>query len=425
MPRLPTSLLRRAYALDPNLPALLGPCRDLRTAQNELRWLREHVEDVANARRAKGDVMAKGALLRELVQQRAKGKPLQYILGSEWFGDLEIRCRKGVLIPRYGANGGRVKGAVTKTWNRQDTAASISHLVRFLRNAPGLPTELRVLDLCTGTGCIPLLFAHDFHNAPSETDLRILGVDISHDALKLAGHNLKRTCKFSTKRPARPADIRFLEADILLNPFADQSEGPPSLKAALNFKRLPPFWDIVISNPPYISPKEYWKTTTRSVRGFEPKLALVPLKDTGGTDVEQGDAFYQPLLDIAADVEAKIVLLEIADMEQALRVARQAQAKGIFDGIEIWRDQPDNTEQLPDMPISPDPPEFPVIGQGNARTVLCYRGRGTKWLQKATMIPPHTDEADDPDSSTSSPSRHGGLEPSFDKGLLKFGDGHS
>jgi len=100
MPRLPTSLLRRAYALDPHLPALLGPCRDLRTAQNELRWLREHVNGVANARRMKGVLLAKGALLSDLIQQRARGKPLQYILGSEWFGDVEIRCRKGVLIPR-------------------------------------------------------------------------------------------------------------------------------------------------------------------------------------------------------------------------------------------------------------------------------------------------------------------------------------
>lgn len=100
MPRVPTALLRKARTIDPFLPALLAPCRDLHTAQNELRWLREHVEAVAKARRAKGDKLAKGALLGQLVRERARGKPLQYVLGSEYFGDLEIKCKPGVLIPR-------------------------------------------------------------------------------------------------------------------------------------------------------------------------------------------------------------------------------------------------------------------------------------------------------------------------------------
>jgi methylase of polypeptide subunit release factors len=100
MPRIPTLLLRKAHAIDPFLPTLLAPCRDLHTAQNELRWLREHVEKVAAARRAKGDTLAKGALLRQLIKERASGKPLQYLLGTEYFGDLEIRCAPGVLIPR-------------------------------------------------------------------------------------------------------------------------------------------------------------------------------------------------------------------------------------------------------------------------------------------------------------------------------------
>jgi methylase of polypeptide subunit release factors len=97
MPRLATALLRKARALDPLLPPLLAPCRDLGAAQNELRWLREHVTQTAKSRNTK----EKAALLKQLVQDRASGKPLQYILGSEYFGDLEIQCRPGVLIPRY------------------------------------------------------------------------------------------------------------------------------------------------------------------------------------------------------------------------------------------------------------------------------------------------------------------------------------
>ena len=101
MPRIPITILRKARAIDPFLPSLLAPCRDLTAAQNELRWLREHVETVGKARQARGHALNKDALLRQLVKQRASGKPLQYLLGSEYFGDLEIQCRPGVLIPRY------------------------------------------------------------------------------------------------------------------------------------------------------------------------------------------------------------------------------------------------------------------------------------------------------------------------------------
>lgn len=100
MPRIPTSLLRKARTIDPFLPGLLGPCRDLETARNELRWLRDHVKKVAQARRAKGDTLAEGALLGQLVRKRGRGTPLQYLLGTEYFGDLEIKCKPGVLIPR-------------------------------------------------------------------------------------------------------------------------------------------------------------------------------------------------------------------------------------------------------------------------------------------------------------------------------------
>jgi methylase of polypeptide subunit release factors len=101
MPRIPNSLLRKAHTIDPLLPALLAPCRDLHAAQSELRWLREHVEKVARSRARRGDTLAKGAMLRQLIKDRASGKPLQYILGTEYFGDLEIRCKPGVLIPRW------------------------------------------------------------------------------------------------------------------------------------------------------------------------------------------------------------------------------------------------------------------------------------------------------------------------------------
>ncbi|CAA9963911.1 s-adenosylmethionine-dependent methyltransferase [Pyrenophora teres f. maculata] len=367
MPRIPTSLLRKAHAIDSFLPALLAPCRDLDAARNELRWLREHVEHVAKARRARGKTVARGPLLRRLVKERASGKPLQYLLGSEYFGDLEIRCKPGVLIPRA------------------DTAASVTHLVGLLQNVPNLPPELRVLDLCTGTGCIPLLFKHRLSSARNDISLRLLGVDISLKAIRLASHNLQRLQKDG--QLSVQGNFDFLRANVMTNPFVEQTEGIPSVKAALNYAAMPSFWDILISNPPYISPSEFWKTTTRSVRGFEPKLALVPPpKQQQQSDVERGDMFYPRLLELAREVEAKIVLLEIADMQQALRVAQRAQKLHIFDGVEIWREQPDITGH-----VATTEDGFTVVGQGNARSVLCWRGLGTSWLGKSAASTPAED----------------------------------
>lgn len=102
MPRLSTPLNLRARALHPLLPLLLRACRDLRSARNELRWLREHA--IANRTVT---LTSSGVIrtswpqhLHQMCLERARGKPLQYILGSQPFGQLEILCRRGVLIPR-------------------------------------------------------------------------------------------------------------------------------------------------------------------------------------------------------------------------------------------------------------------------------------------------------------------------------------
>ena len=116
MPRLTPSLLRHANVLDPNLALLLPACRDITSAKLELRWLREHAIRIVNGTftssahnniakkrtTTKKDTIAgpEEQLLSRLVRERATGKPLQYVIGTEFFGDLEIQCREGVLIPR-------------------------------------------------------------------------------------------------------------------------------------------------------------------------------------------------------------------------------------------------------------------------------------------------------------------------------------
>jgi methylase of polypeptide subunit release factors len=94
MPRLPPSLFWQAKReISPLAAQLLPACRDLQSAANELRWIREHVRNTKSP-------IPPGLRVWNLVEERGKGIPLQYVLGSQPFGDLDIKCRPGVLIPR-------------------------------------------------------------------------------------------------------------------------------------------------------------------------------------------------------------------------------------------------------------------------------------------------------------------------------------
>lgn len=107
MPRIPTRLLLKAYKENPLLLDLLKECRTLEHARNELRWL--HDAAITRDRRIRGSSGLRRGLhtqswqqeLKQMCADRGRGKPLQYILGDQPFGNLEILCEKGVLIPRF------------------------------------------------------------------------------------------------------------------------------------------------------------------------------------------------------------------------------------------------------------------------------------------------------------------------------------
>lgn len=94
MPRLPPSLFWRARRdISPMAARLLPACRDLESAANELRWIREYVRETRSP-------VPPGLRVWQLCERRGSGVPLQYVLGTQPFGPLEIKCRPGVLIPR-------------------------------------------------------------------------------------------------------------------------------------------------------------------------------------------------------------------------------------------------------------------------------------------------------------------------------------
>ena len=130
MPRLSNGLIREALRVDHDrrlIIPLLRTCRDLGEARRELRWLKEHVQrveealptppppyrhlsrsEMSTARPADGTTTLKAEIVRarsrsrltRLCDARGRGVPLQYLLGTAFFGDLELACRPGVLIPR-------------------------------------------------------------------------------------------------------------------------------------------------------------------------------------------------------------------------------------------------------------------------------------------------------------------------------------
>lgn len=274
----------------------------------------------------------------------------------------------------------------------------LARLVAHGRDSAGETNRrLRILDLCTGTGCIPLLFHHEYYSLPHTGDdsIEFVGVDVSPDALSLAQENLihqiarQRGSEGSdaVKRTRSLNSIGFVQADVLKSsrdPLPEHnpaSDGPQPLLEALD--RLnsdgPVHFDILISNPPYISPKSFLSTTSRSVRKFEPPLALVPSAPARLSDVEIGDYFYPRLLEIAEQVTAKAVLFEVADFEQAERVARDALLSNRWSGVEIWRDDPAGRVATREN-FKGSGRSVLVRGKGNGRSVVAYRSEVVAWF---------------------------------------------
>lgn len=196
--------------------------RETRVSRGDLRWwLSDRLDCGLNAlpldsRPAPGDLAA----FRDAARRLARGEPVQYICGRTPFRSLDLHIDPRVLIPR--------------PETEQLVQIALDRLVR-----PGD----RVLDVGTGSGCIALAIQCE---APG---CRVQAVDISPDALTVARANAERL----------GLHVAFRQADLL----ADE---PPASQ------------DVLLANPPYISPAER-DALPPNVRDYEPALALFAADD--------------------------------------------------------------------------------------------------------------------------------------------------
>ncbi|KAJ0413997.1 S-adenosyl-L-methionine-dependent methyltransferase [Aspergillus carlsbadensis] len=322
MPRIPTRSILQAYQHDAILPLLLRECRTLESAKNELRWLREHAVRVAESTTteqvpARAPAPYSRVLLRKMCVARSRGVPLQYILGNQPFGDLDIKCKRGVLIPRH----------ETETITCHAANLILRDVANGLFGSNDEKTPLRILDLCTGTGCIPLLL-HALL-APRIKNLSIAGIDISSAAIRLAKENHGRNVHLGLLSDRALKEVSFRQGNVL--DYARDFSALANVLHHMPAYRTPALelgCDVIISNPPYISPAEYRNgTTSRSVRMFEPKPALVPPEYYYSgpmlhvDDFQIEDLFYHHIVAIVASSRARLAVLECGNRLQAMRVA--------------------------------------------------------------------------------------------------------
>ncbi|SFI11245.1 release factor glutamine methyltransferase [Lachnospiraceae bacterium NLAE-zl-G231] len=165
---------------------------------------------------------------QDWIQKRAQHIPLQHLTGEQEFMGLTFLVNGHVLIPR------------------QDTEILVEEVMREMMDGS------RILDMCTGSGCILLSLLH------YSNDCRGTGADISQEALAVAGENARRL----------GIQACFLRSDL--------------------FEKIEDKYDIIVSNPPYIQ--------TRVIDGLMDEVRLhEPLSALDGG--EDGLVFYRKILE--------------------------------------------------------------------------------------------------------------------------------
>jgi len=209
--------------------------------------------------------------IRKLVERRAEREPLQYILGYVEFFGLKIRVGHGVLVPR------------------PETELLAVEAIKIISNFEIRNSKFRILDLCTGSGCLALVLAKEFPHA------QVYGTDTSESAITYA----RKNAIFNSM-----STMTFLEGS-LFEPVKDI------------------IFDLIVSNPPYIKRKDI-KSLQPEIKDWEPRDAL-----DGGED---GLDYYRSIIPLVKNYLRKggYLVLELG-IDQGEAVKNMAEDAGLKD----------------------------------------------------------------------------------------------
>jgi release factor glutamine methyltransferase len=231
--------------------------------------------------------------LHDLVKRAGQNEPIAYLVGKTEFYSMELLVTQDCLIPR------------------PETELLVQRAIEFLRDSRhksgvlSLESGVCICDLCTGCGCIATAIAKNFPNA------RIIATDISDAALAVAASNVEKH--------QLQDRITLLSGD-LFEPVIPQLESGK--------------FDLIVSNPPYVSSVEYEKLD-KNVLDYEPRLALFAGID--GLDIyrrilEKVDEFLKP---------DSALIMEIG-YAQGPAIKEMLEKTEIFSAIKIEKDFSNN-----------------------------------------------------------------------------------
>src|SRR5690348_10428491 len=160
------------------------------------------------------------ASYRQLVQRATEEEPIAYLTGKAHFFNLEFDVTRDVLIPR------------------PDTETLVENVTQLVRHQAGLESP-RVLDLCTGSGCIACVIGYHIKSSI------VIATEISPAAAEVARKNVRRL--------GLEERVKILEGD-LFSPLSNLVDARP--------------FDLIVANPPYI-PSGNIAALDRSVKDYE------------------------------------------------------------------------------------------------------------------------------------------------------------
>ena len=194
---------------------------------------------------------------KTIISELKTEKPIQYITGETWFYGLRFEVNENTLIPRPETEE-LVEWIVESQKSKVESQKSKAQNLIIQKS-----NNLTILDIGTGSGCIPIALKKEISNA------QVSAIDISEKALEIARKNASDN----------QVEVNFIQQDILTSQHLNISTSQPLL------------FDVIVSNPPYVRNLEK-QEIKRNVLDYEPHLALF---------VDDSDAllFYRKIAQLA------------------------------------------------------------------------------------------------------------------------------